>query len=76
MHCDFAEFVEDFCREFEIRADGLDQLESHVDEFLRNKKSGQIDSEQVQRIKGLIRRGEARDRCAMLRRQRRLSPLP
>ena len=61
----FAEFVEDFCREFQIRADGLDQLESHVDEFLRNKKAGQVDSDQVQRIKGLIRRGEAREgaRC-------------
>ncbi|MFK8114212.1 MAG: glucosamine-6-phosphate deaminase [Rubripirellula sp.] len=61
----FAEFVEDFCREFEIQADGLNSLESHVDEFLRNKRSGQVDSDQVQRIKGLIRRGEAREgaRC-------------
>ena len=62
----FAEFVEEFCREFKIHTDGLDQLESHVDEFLRHKKSGQIDSDQVQRIKGLIRRGEAREgaRCS------------
>lgn len=61
----FAEFVEEFCQEFEIRTDGLEQLESHVDEFLRNKRSGQVDSENVQRIKGLIRRGEAREgaRC-------------
>lgn len=61
----FAEFVEDFCREFDIEAEGLNSLESHVDEFLRNKRSGQIDSDQVQRIKGLIRRGEAREgaRC-------------
>ncbi len=61
----FSEFVEDFCREFKIRADGLNQLEEHVDEFLRNKKSGQVDSDQIQRIKGLIRRGEAREgaRC-------------
>lgn len=61
----FAEFVEDFCREFSINAEGLEQLESHVDEFLRNKKSGQVDSDQVQRIKGLIRQGEAREgaRC-------------
>jgi glucosamine-6-phosphate deaminase len=61
----YAEFVEDFCREFKIRTEGLDQLESHVDEFLRNKQSGQVDSAQVQRIKGLIRRNEAREgaRC-------------
>ena len=61
----FAEFAADFCREFEIHAEGLDHLEKHVDEFLRNKRSGQVDSNEVQRIKGLIRRGEAREgaRC-------------
>lgn len=61
----FAEFAEDFCSEFQIAAEGLDDLGDHVDEFLRNKRSGQIDSDQVQRIKGLIRRGEAREgaRC-------------
>lgn len=65
----FAEFVEDFCREFTINTEGLEQLESHVDEFLRNKTSGQIDSDQVQRIKGLIRRSEAREgaRCCGVR---------
>jgi glucosamine-6-phosphate deaminase len=57
----FAEFVDDFCEEFSIRAGGLDELASHVDEFLRNKRSGQVDSDEVQRIKGLIRRGEARE---------------
>lgn len=68
----YAEFVEEFCREFRIHAEGLDQLESHVDEFLRNKQSGQIDSPQVQRIKGLIRRSEAREgaRCCGVRDER------
>lgn len=56
----FAEFVDDFCTEFQIHATGLDQLARHVDEFLRNKKPGQLDSPEVLRIKGLIRRGEAR----------------
>ena len=61
----FAEFVEDFCVEFEVSADGLDELEDHVDDFLRKKKPGQVDSALIQRIKGLIRRGEAREgaRC-------------
>ena len=61
----YAEFAADFCREFDVRAEGLEQLESHVDEFLRNKRSGQVDSDTVQRIKGLIRRSEAREgaRC-------------
>ena len=61
----FAEFAADFCREFGIHAEGMDELEKHVDEFLRHKRSGQVDSREVQRIKGLIRRGEAREgaRC-------------
>ncbi len=61
----FAEFAADFCREFNLQADGLDRIEEHVDEFLRNKRSGQVDSQEVQQIKGLIRRGEAREgaRC-------------
>ncbi len=65
----FSEFVEDFCREFKIHTEGLEQLETHVDEFLRNKKPGNVDSEPVQRIKGLIRRGEAREgaRCCGVR---------
>ncbi len=65
----FAEFVEDFCQEFQIHAEGLDRIESHIDEFLRNKRSGQVDSDEVQRIKGLIRRGEAREgaRCCGVR---------
>ncbi|TWU42024.1 6-phosphogluconolactonase [Novipirellula artificiosorum] len=61
----FAEFAADFCREFGIQAEGLDHLEDHVDEFLRHKRSGQVDSEEIQRIKALIRRSEAREgaRC-------------
>jgi glucosamine-6-phosphate deaminase len=31
-----------------------------IEEFLKNKKPGQVDSPEVQQIKGLIRRGEAR----------------
>lgn len=61
----FAEFAADFCREFEALSDQIIALEEHVEKFLKNKKPGQIDSEIVQRIKGLIRRGEAREgaRC-------------
>ena len=41
-------------------AEAAEQLEAHVEEFLRHKRPGQVDSPQVQKIKGLIRRGEAR----------------
>lgn len=56
----FTEFVTDFCKEFSLATDAIQQLDDHVDQFLRHKQPGQVDSNQVQRIKGLIRRGEAR----------------
>ena len=61
----FAEYVEDFCSDFGIHTSGLEELQTHVDQFLRNKSPGQLDSDEVLRIKGLIRRGEARQgaRC-------------
>ena len=42
------------------RRSGPAELEAHVEEFLRNKQPGQVDSPEVQTIKGMIRRGEAR----------------
>ena len=61
----FAEFAADFCREFDAVTDKIVELEEHVEKFLKNKKPGQVDSDIVQRLKGLIRRGEAREgaRC-------------
>jgi len=61
----FADFVSDFNRLFGIVTPGatpgqVTRLERHIEEFLRNKKPGQVDSTEVQQIKGLIRRGEAR----------------
>jgi glucosamine-6-phosphate deaminase len=35
-------------------------LKHHVEEFLKKKQPGQIDSKEIQQIKGLIRQGEAR----------------
>lgn len=57
----FAEFAADFCREFEVQSDRIVELESHVEEYLKNKQAGQVDSDVIQRLKGLIRRGEARE---------------
>lgn len=61
----FAEYVAEFCREFAIQTPRITELESHVEEFLTHKRAGQLDSDIVRRIKGLIRRGEARSgaRC-------------
>ena len=57
----FAEFAADFCREFDVLSDRIVELESHVEEFLKKKKAGQVDSEIIQSLKGLVRRGEARE---------------
>lgn len=56
----FAEFAGEFCSAFDIGTEQVKQLEQHIDKFLRHKKPGQVDSSEVQRIKAIIRRGEAR----------------
>ncbi len=56
----FAEFAADFNRAFEVDPERTDEIEAHIEEFLKNKKAGQVDSQEVQNIKAMIRRGEAR----------------
>ena len=56
----FAEFAGEFNRHFEIDPERTAQLESHIDQFLSRKLPGQVDSDEVQTIKGVIRRTEAR----------------
>jgi len=56
----FADFAADFNTIFGISAEQAARVEQHIEEFLRKKKPGQVDSPEVQKIKGLIRKGEAR----------------
>ena len=56
----FAEFAADFNRAFGVDPKRTDEIEAHIEEFLKNKKAGQVDSSEVQNIKAMIRRGEAR----------------
>jgi glucosamine-6-phosphate deaminase len=71
----FADFAADFNKIFGICGAGVPparnagasppandaaRVEQHIEEFLKNKKPGQVDSAEVQQIKSLIRRGEAR----------------
>jgi glucosamine-6-phosphate deaminase len=56
----FADFVSAFNRHFDVSPERTGQLEAHVEEFLRNKQPGQVDSPEVQMIKTLIRRSETR----------------
>lgn len=61
----FADFVAEFNSHFDVSPQRAAELEKHVEEVLRNKKPGQVDSPEVQTIKAMIRRGEARSagRC-------------
>ena len=56
----YTDFVREFCDQFDIRSSRVVDIDSHVDRFLRNKEPGEIDSEYVRTIKGMIRRNEAR----------------
>ena len=56
----FADFAVEFNRMFDIDAKRSTELEEHVQQFLKNKQPGQVDSSEVQQVKSLIRRGEAR----------------
>ena len=56
----FAEFVADYDQAFRFDDQPAETLYQRVADFLKNKQPGQVDSEEVQQIKGLIRRGEAK----------------
>lgn len=56
----FADFAAEFNKQFGVGNDNAAKLENHIEEFLRNKKPGQVDSHEIQKLKGLIRRGECR----------------
>ncbi len=55
----FVDFASEFNRHFQIDPDRTAELDDHVDQFVKNKVPGQVDSKEVQQIKALIRRCEA-----------------
>lgn len=56
----FAEFAADFCNSFGITNAEIPDLAKAMIQFIGNKNAGEIDASEVQQLKGLIRRGEAR----------------
>ncbi|MEX0643505.1 MAG: glucosamine-6-phosphate deaminase [Pirellulales bacterium] len=68
----FAEFSAEYNHHFDVSPQRTAELEAHVEKFLRNKQPGQVDSADVQMIKTIIRRGEARaaGRCCGIRGER------
>ena len=59
----FADFVADYDEAFRLDDQPAETLYQRVVNFLENKEPGQVDSDEVQQIKGLIRRGEAKSAC-------------
>jgi glucosamine-6-phosphate deaminase len=56
-----ADFVREFAHAFpNIGKEAADRIEAQVEAFVQRKKSGEVDSAELQKIKGLIRRSEAR----------------
>ncbi len=56
----FADFVSEYQELFDMKQQEAETLLQKIKKFLNNKEPGQVDSEEVQKIKGLIRRGEAK----------------
>jgi len=57
----YADFVREFNRIFNLTPEQSIAIEQHIDKFLLQKNPGDIDSAEIQSIKGLIRRTEAID---------------
>ncbi|MDR8390779.1 glucosamine-6-phosphate deaminase [Aliifodinibius sp. S!AR15-10] len=56
----FADFVSDYQGLFGMNQAPAESMLEEIQEFIKNKEPGQVDSEEIQQIKGLIRRGEAK----------------
>ncbi len=59
----FADFVNDYHEAFELKQEVTRSLFQTIRQQLARKKPGEVDSPEVQAIKGLIRRGEAKAAC-------------
>jgi len=56
----FVDFAHEFNELFGIEHDRMGELVERLEQSLRGKQPGEVDTDDVQRLKGLIRRGEAR----------------
>lgn len=59
----FADFVRDFNEQFGMSKEGGEKFYKKIVQSLLEKKPGEVDSDEVLAIKGLIRRGEAKAGC-------------
>jgi len=59
----FSDFVTDYHDAFGLPDNNVSAMFQRVREAIKSKKPGDVDSEEVKTIKGLIRRGEAKAAC-------------
>ncbi len=57
----YADFVREFNKIFGVMPEQSATIEQHIDKFLKQKRPGDIDTTEIQSLKGLIRRAEAID---------------
>ncbi len=56
----YAEFFKEFSNTLDVDSEPVDKVVKKINQFLEKKTAKQVDSQEVRKIKGLIRRGEAR----------------
>lgn len=56
----FVDFVSDYNEIFDTNQEETEARLSNIKQFIEEKEPGQIDSDEIKHIKGLIRRGEAK----------------
>ncbi len=59
----FIEFVKDYNQQFSIQSPDAEKMYGEALAFLKIKKNGQKDTAALRQVKGIIRRGEAKNTC-------------
>lgn len=59
----FIEFVKDYNKQFNIHNPESDEIYNQALSFLKVKKNGEKDTNALRQVKGIIRRGEAKNTC-------------
>jgi glucosamine-6-phosphate deaminase len=56
----FADFASEFAKAFGLPSEKFEEIEKKVNTFFKTKQIAEVDSDEIQKIKGLIRKTEAR----------------
>ena len=59
----FIEFVKDYNQQFGIKSNEAEKMYDDAMAFLKRKKNGEKDIDTLRQVKGIIRRGEAKNTC-------------